>query len=42
MSSTRKRGKYSYQIIVSNGYDSKGTKLTKAKTIAIDPKLTDR
>ncbi len=42
MASIRQRGENSYQITVSNGYDSKGKKLTKQKTITIDPKLTDR
>lgn len=42
MASIRKRGENSYQITVSNGYDSKGNKLIKTKTITVDPKLTDR
>ena len=42
MASIRKRGENSYQIIVSNGYDSNKKKLTETKTITVDPKLTPR
>ncbi len=42
MASIRKRGEHSYQIIVSRGYDSFGTKLTSTKTINVDPSLTPR
>ncbi len=42
MASIRQRGKNSYQIIVSNGYDSKGTKLTKTKTVTREEGYTDK
>jgi hypothetical protein len=42
LASIRQRGKNSYQIIVSIGYDCKGKKLTETKTITLDPKLTER
>ncbi|AEY66364.1 site-specific integrase [Clostridium sp. BNL1100] len=42
MASMRQRGENSYQVTVSNGYDSKGKKLLKTRTINLDPKLTEK
>ncbi len=42
MASIRKRGENSYQIIVSKGYDSSGTKLTSTKTVTPDLGLTEK
>ena len=42
MASIRKRGKNSYQIIVSCGYDMNGTKLTETKTVRRPPDMTDK
>lgn len=42
MASIRQRGKNSYQIIVSNGYDSKGKKLTETKTVIREEGFTDK
>ncbi|ACL76197.1 site-specific integrase [Ruminiclostridium cellulolyticum] len=42
MASIRQRGENSFQVTVSNGYDSKGKKLLKTKTINIDPRLTEK
>lgn len=42
MASISKRGENSYRITVSCGYDSKGKKLFKNKTITLDPSLTKK
>lgn len=42
MASIRQRGINSWQIIVSNGYDSQGKKLTKPKTVKRPEGMTDR
>lgn len=42
MASIRKRGKNSWQIIVSCGYDINGQKLTETKTIKKPPDMTDK
>ncbi len=42
MASIRKRGKNSYQIIVSCGYDINNKKLTKTKTVKRPPGMTDK
>jgi len=42
MASIRQRSKNSWQITVSNGYDSNGRKLIKQKSIKLDPALTPR
>ncbi len=42
MASIRKRGKKSWQIIVSCGYDINGKKLTVPKTVKRPPGMTDR
>jgi len=42
MASIRQRGKNSWQIIVSCGYDINGKKLTKPKTVKRPPGLTDK
>lgn len=42
MASIRKRGKKSWQIIVSCGYDINGQKLTKTKTVKKPPNKTDK
>ena len=41
MASIRKRGD-NYQVIVSNGYDSKGKKLTESITWIPDPTKTEK
>jgi integrase len=40
VASIRRRSETAYQIIVSNGYDVNGKKLTKTKTVTLDPKLS--
>ncbi len=42
MASIRKRGKNSYQIIVSCGYDSTGKKLTEQKSVKRPADMTDK
>lgn len=42
MASIKKRGDNSYRITVSCGYDIKGKKLSKNKTITLEPGLTDK
>lgn len=42
MASIEKRGENTYRITVSAGYDSKGEKIRKRKTITLDPKLTPK
>jgi len=42
LASIRKRGKKSWQIIVSCGYDINGQKLTKTKTVKKPPNKTDK
>lgn len=42
MASIKQRGPNSYRITVSCGYNSEGKKLLKAKTITIDPGLTNK
>jgi integrase len=42
MASIRKRGKNSYQIIVSCGYDSTGKKLTEQKSVKRPAGMTDK
>lgn len=42
MASIRKRGENSYQITVSNGYDSNGKKLIKTKTVVREDGYTDK
>ena len=42
MASIRKRSEYSYQITVSQGYDTNGKKLVKTKTVTLDPGLTKK
>ena len=42
MASIRKRGKTSYQITVSNGYDINGKKLSETKTVKRPAGLTDK
>src|SRR5690606_464343 len=42
MASIRKRGKNSYQITVSCGYDINGKKLIETKTIRRPPGITDK
>ena len=42
MASIEKRGDNTYRVTVSSGYDDKGKKIRKHKTIALDPKLTPK
>ncbi|MHB1406707.1 MAG: tyrosine-type recombinase/integrase [Desulfitobacteriaceae bacterium] len=42
MASIKKRGPYSYQITVSNGYDSDGEKILETKTIKFEPGLSQK
>lgn len=42
MATMEKRGKNSYRLTVSCGYDINGKKIIKRKTISIDPKLTEK
>jgi len=42
MASVEKRGENSYRITVSTGYDSKGKKIRKNKSVTLDPKLTPK
>ena len=42
MASIRQRSENSYQITVSQGYDTKGKKLVKTKTVTLDSDLTKK
>lgn len=42
MASIEKRSENSYRITVSAGYDSKGKKIRKHKSVTLDPGLTER
>lgn len=42
MASIRKRGKSSYQIIVSNGYDINGKKISETKTVKKPSDMTEK
>ena len=42
MASIEKRSENTYRIAVSNGYDSKGKKIRKYKTVKLDNSLTEK
>lgn len=42
MASIEKRGENSYRLVVSCGYDKNNRKITKKKTISVDPNLTNK